>query len=310
MREAVEVDPMIHTREWGAGPPVLALHPLGLDSRAFEAIAQELARSGLRTIAMDLPGFGETPTTAERLTPSVLAQPVIAFAKQLEVPPVVMGISMGGRVALEAALQAPESFRAVVAIAPYMPWLRYRSLLQFAHLMSPSLAARIPLERIWPLLKRMADSVDEVEYLRNDPVARSGSRLVYHFSCPATRWSFISAARELALDPAHGSGGLWERLPHLSIPAAFIWGAKDRLVSAQLSEAVSAVLPSAEQRILRCVAHAFNGIHHRCLARAVEQIVTRDLAVEPLDQRRRVVIEVDCEIEAHAEPQREGSAPV
>ena len=50
----------MHTQEWGAGDPVVALHPLALESTAFAGIGIDLAREGLRTIAVDLPGFGES----------------------------------------------------------------------------------------------------------------------------------------------------------------------------------------------------------------------------------------------------------
>ena len=115
---------MLHRREWGTGQPVIAMHPLGLESSAFEGFGTVLARYGLRTIAVDLPGFGRTPMPEQPLTPAVMAEPVIELARSLEDAPIVLGISMGGRVALEAALQAPDAFRRrhrdrpVLAVAP------------------------------------------------------------------------------------------------------------------------------------------------------------------------------------------------
>jgi len=144
---------MFH-REWGEGAPVIALHPLGLDSSGFEGFGRVLSRRGLRTIAADLPGFGRTPAPELPLRPDVLAQPVIELARSLSSPPVVVGISLGGRVALEAALTAPEAFRAVIAIAPGLPWLRYRFLAQGARFLTPEAASWLPLERIWPVLRR------------------------------------------------------------------------------------------------------------------------------------------------------------
>jgi len=260
-------------REWGEGAPLIALHPLGLDSRAFESIGRVLAASGFRTIAIDLPGFGGTPSGGVALTPAYLAQSVIDVAAGLESAPVVMGISMGGRVALEVGLAAPDVVRSVIAVAPYLPWLEWRQLLSFGRFMNPDRADSIPLERFWSTLKGFADAVENVPYLKDDAVARGGVRLIYQLSCPATRWSFISAAREMAIDPAFGERGFWKRLPDIAVPAAFIWGARDRLVSAGWSERVEMYLPSAEQRVLRCVAHALNGGHHRCLADAIAALL-------------------------------------
>jgi pimeloyl-ACP methyl ester carboxylesterase len=109
--------------------------------------------------------------------------------------------------------------------------------------------------------------------VREDELAQAGARLIYFFSCPATRASFISAARELALDEAYGPEGFWTRLAELSTPASFVWGGADRLVSRRFSEPVAKTLPGATQITLPCVAHALNGPHHRCLANAVRLLL-------------------------------------
>jgi pimeloyl-ACP methyl ester carboxylesterase len=259
----------LHQRQWGKGAPVLALHPLGLDSSGFAGVGRALGRRGMRTIAVDLPGFGRTPAPEGRLRPDVLARPVIEIARSLETPPTVLGISLGGRVALEAALLAPEAFRAVVPIAPYLPWQRFRFLLQGAHALSPDLAAWLPLERIWPALRRLADALERISWLRDDELAQAGARLVYYFACPATRRSFLSVARELALDPAFGRKGFWTRLARLEVPAAFVWGERDRLVSAGYARQVRAAHPRARQYLLPCAGHFLNGPHHRCVAEAI-----------------------------------------
>lgn len=264
---------MMYRREWGAGQPVIAMHPLGLESSAFEGFGKVLARGGLRTIAVDLPGFGQTPAPHDRLSPSVMAEPVIALARSLPMPPIVLGISMGGRVALEAALTAPGAFRAVIAIAPSLPWRRFRVLVDLAHFIDPRIAEWLPLERGWGALRWLAGALETLPYLRDDEIARAGARLVYYMSCPATRRSFLAAARELAIDPAQGEQALWSRLPGIALPAVFMWGARDQLVSLRFSRAVARACPHARQVLLPCLGHWMNGPHHRCLADAVGGIV-------------------------------------
>src|SRR5262245_24455205 len=263
---------MLHRREWGVGQPVVAMHPLGLDSSAFEGFGHVLARRGMRTIAVDLPGFGRTPLPDRPLTPAVMAEPVIELARSLPMPPLVLGVSMGGRVALEAALTAPDAFRAVIAIAPSLPWLRFRAILGWASHIDPRAADWLPLERVWPALRRLAGALETLPCLRDDELAQAGARLVYYLSCPATRASFISAARELALDPPYGEHGLWTRLPQIRIPLTTVWGERDRLVSLRFAHAVERACPAAPQLLLPCVGHWINGAHHRCLAEAVAGI--------------------------------------
>ena len=264
---------MLHRREWGEGQPVIAMHPLGLESSAFEGFGTVLARRGMQTIAVDLPGFGRTPMPDRPLTPAVMAKPVIALARSLPTTPIVLGISMGGRVALEAALTAPDAFRGVIAIAPYLPWLRFRFLVESAWLIDPRLAEWMPLERAWPLLRWLARALETLPYLRDDELAQAGARLVYYMSCPATRAGFLAAAREMALDPAHGEHGLWTRLPNIALPAAFVWGARDQLVSLRFARAVARTCPDVPQLLLPCVGHWINGPHHRCLADAIAGLV-------------------------------------
>lgn len=268
-------------REWGTGPPVIAMHPLGLESSAFEGVGQALARHGLRTIAVDLPGFGRTPAPGGPLTPAALAAPIVALARSLDQRPVVLGISLGGRIALEAALTAPDAFRAVVPIAPYLPWRRFRPLLELMRFVDPRLAAALPLEWVWPVLSWLAQTVETIPALRDDAVARSGARLVYYLSCPATRAAFLSAGRELALDPATGPDGFWPRLAGLAVPAAFVWCEQDQLVSLAFARTVARTRPDVAQLLLPCAGHWLNGPHHRCLADALGGIVTGLLAGRP-----------------------------
>jgi pimeloyl-ACP methyl ester carboxylesterase len=263
----------LHRREWGAGHPVLAMAPLGLESSAFAGLGRTLARFGWRTIGIDLPGFGQTPASHARLTPAALAEPVIALARSLERPPVVLGVSLGGRVALEAATTAPEAFRSVIAIAPYLPWRRFRALADAAAIIDPAIADWIPLERAWPVLRWLARLLETTPYVREDELAQAGARLVYFLSCPATRRSMFSAGRELALDPGHGPTSLWTRLPSLTLPAAFVWAERDQMISLRFSGVVARHCPQARQLLLPCLGHWLNGVHHRCLAEAVGRLL-------------------------------------
>jgi pimeloyl-ACP methyl ester carboxylesterase len=254
------------TREWGSGAPVLALHPLALESSAFERLGPALAARGLRLIAVDLPGFGRTPAPDAPLTPARLAAPVLELAGALGARPALVGISMGGRVALEAALRAPELFRAVVPVAPYLPWRRHRWAFGLARLFSPALAEKIPVELAWPALRWITDQALRSPFLADDAVLHAGVRMVYYSACPATRRALVSATREMALDPAFGPRGLWTRLRGLRVPATFVWGEQDRLVPVAFARPVAETLPAARQVRAPCLGHALQGPHATCLA--------------------------------------------
>ena len=75
----------------------------------------------------------------------------------------------------------------------------------------------------------------------------------------------MSAAHELALDPAFGPRGLWTRLEQLQVPAAFVWGDKDRIVGTGKAPFVEEALPDAAQIHVPCAGHFDNGPHFLCM---------------------------------------------
>lgn len=309
---------MLHYQDWGAGDPVIALHPLALESSAFAGVARLLAERGLRTLAADLPGFGRTPAPGPDvpLTPARLAEPVIELARSLGERPILLGMSLGGRVALEAALLEPECFRGAVLVAPYLPWRRHRWALPLARHLDPAWAARLPLERVWPVLKAAASALEARPRFEHDWLARAAVRVIYYSSCQATRASFLSAAREMALEPAFGADGLWTRLPGLAVPAAFLWAGRDGLIPADHAAHVARALPRAGRLEVACSGHFVNGAHYRCLehamALAVDQVVEE--ATRGRGRRRRArrasgPTLSPCLADTPAEPEPAESAP-
>ncbi len=279
----------LFTQEWGTGRPVIMLHPLALESTAFGGVARLLTGRDVHTIAVDLPGFGRTPGPDAPLTPACMAEPVIELARSLATPPVVLGMSMGGRVALEAALREPAAFRGMVLVAPFLPWRSMIWMLSLAQWMSPKAAERIPLEWFWPRLQRISTTLEARPAFEHNWLARASMRVAYYLSCPATRAHLVSAAREMALDPAFGPGGTWTRLARLAIPGAFVWGERDALIPASHAAAVAALLPRAHHVKVACSAHFMNGRHQRCLETAMASAVlhTLDAAAPPAAARRR-----------------------
>lgn len=270
---------------------MLALHGLGLESSMFTGLARGVVDLGLRMLAVDLPGFGQTPAPANTpLSPSVLAKPVIDLARRFKSPPLVMGMSLGARVALEAALREPDLFRGVVMMAPPLPKRTHRRNLAFARLLSPEIAKRIPMEKAWPWLKKQADRLEEElkDSAEHDWFGRASKRAIYHMSCPATRWAFVSAARELALDPAFGPEGVWTRLRQLSMPSAFIWADKDRMINLEAIPHVEDALPEAFQVHVPCAGHHDNGPHFRCLIQGgIDGVQLVESAARNRNRRRR-----------------------
>jgi pimeloyl-ACP methyl ester carboxylesterase len=272
---------LLHYEEWGQGDPVIALHPLALESAAFAGVAEALAEHGLRTLAVDLPGFGKTPNPDdEPLTPARMAEPVLELARSLERPPLLIGLSMGGRVALEAALMEPELLRGIVLVAPFLPWRRWRIGMECMRRVDPRWAESLRLEKAWPLMKRAANVIESRPDLEHDWLARAAVRFIYYSSCPATRVAFLSAVREMALDPPFGPDGLWTRMRQLDLPTTFLWAGRDALIPRRHHGDVAAALPHAPQIEVGCAGHFVSGAHFRCMRHGIALAVVRTLELE------------------------------
>lgn len=91
-----------HVRR-GSGSPLLLVHGLGAGWRSWTPILDELARHR-EVIAVDLPGFGETPPLSGDVSIATLADSVADFIREQGLDGVsTVGQSMGGRIVLELA---------------------------------------------------------------------------------------------------------------------------------------------------------------------------------------------------------------
>jgi len=91
-----------HVRR-GSGSPLLLVHGLGAGWRSWTPILDELARHR-EVIAIDLPGFGETPPLSGDVSIATLADSVADFIREQGLEGVsTVGQSMGGRIVLELA---------------------------------------------------------------------------------------------------------------------------------------------------------------------------------------------------------------
>jgi pimeloyl-ACP methyl ester carboxylesterase len=100
---------------FGTGPPtVLALHGWSRTRRDFSAVLAPPGADPLDAIALDLPGFGATPSPPDAWGSTEYAALVACVLEEMATPVVVLGHSFGGRVAVELAAQRPDDVAALV----------------------------------------------------------------------------------------------------------------------------------------------------------------------------------------------------
>jgi pimeloyl-ACP methyl ester carboxylesterase len=93
----------MHAIRRGTGRPVLLVHGLGATSRSWDPILPGLARHR-EVVAVDLPGFGESPPLPGEVSIATLADALQAFLEEDGLQAVdTVGSSMGARLVLELA---------------------------------------------------------------------------------------------------------------------------------------------------------------------------------------------------------------
>lgn len=155
------IAPLPHDRA-GSGPPLLLLHGALVDRAFWRARLPALAVDR-EVIACDLPGHGAAPPLAGPTSVAAMAAEVLATLDALALPAVaVLGHSLGGMVAQELALTAPERVAALVLAdtwcrprgylfepvpfrTVYLHWaLRTFPVASMVELMASGLAVRTP----------------------------------------------------------------------------------------------------------------------------------------------------------------------
>jgi len=265
----------VSTLTTGAGPDVLLLHGLGGTKASLYETAVALARDH-RVHAIDLPGFGSSskPLTAPydaRWYSSVVLDVMDGLGIERAH---LVGNSMGGRIAIEAGLRAPERVTGLGLLCPSVAFVR-RDFHPIVRLARPELGlvphrfSRGTVERQFWALFSDRDLVDPAV---GELVVDEFQRI---YGSAGARYAFLASARNIYLEAPYGRGGFYRRLAGLRPPALFVWTRGDRLVPAAFERHVRRALPSAEQIVLDSCGHVpqverpeqTNGLLRRFFAR-------------------------------------------
>jgi len=241
--------------EAGSGRPVVLLHGLGATNASMLPTFVDLAPDHW-VIAPDLPGFGDSGKPVRAYDPAFYARWLEAFLDAVGIDrAVLVGNSMGGRIAIEVGLQCPSRVAALVLFAPSLAFKRFREATPLVRLLAAELGA-MPLVMPRPLvLTALRMMFARPERLRDTWYDAAADEFLRVFATPRGRMAFLSAARQIYLEEAHGEAGFWDRLGALTPPALFLWGDADQLVPWRFSRHVEALLPDARSVVLEDCGH-------------------------------------------------------
>ncbi len=241
--EFIEVGSLrVHHSHGGRGSPVVFIHGLGSSGYMEWRYNLEATAARHRVFAPDLPGYGRTEKPRARYTIQYFARFIERYMEDRGLrSAAVVGASLGGRIALELALEHPRLVRKLVLVNTLglgrpkvrMAQMTYglvtlprigEAAMRFArdalHWAPPNMIRRVAARYAGAssdLVKAMDDG-----YLDNlrELYATDG----FHNAYLTTIRSLINPGALLA-----GNHDVTERLNELKVPVQLIWGADDPL---------------------------------------------------------------------------------
>jgi pimeloyl-ACP methyl ester carboxylesterase len=217
----------------GEGPPrAVLLHGWRRSHEDFDELAKSLSASGVAALAVDLPGFGATPAPTEARGARGYATGLAPLLESIAAesgPPVLVGHSFGGRVAVCAAAQRPETVAGLVLCG--VPLVRS---------VMPSSRTSRRYRAI-----RLAARAGVLSDARLEAARRRYGSADYRAASGVVRDVLVATVAE----------SYEAELEALRCPVALVWGAEDTTAPVRVAEAATALVPQATLEVLGGVGH-------------------------------------------------------
>jgi 3-oxoadipate enol-lactonase len=254
----------LHVLTQGQGEPVLWLQGLNAPASAWAVQLAHFAAS-FQSIAPDSRGVGKSDAPPPPYTVKQLAADALQVLDVLSVQRAhVVGLSLGGAVAQELALAAPERVRSLALLSTFaLQPPRSRALLQsWRNLYALAFTDR----RAWELQAYAWLFTDR--FWRGESNVRAA--LKFAESQPPQSIDGFQGQCDAAL-----SHDTRDRLPRLKVPTLVLHGALDQLSPVSNAHELSQLIPDAELQILPDVGHAVNIEAQRAVNNALRSLWRR-----------------------------------
>ena len=224
-----------------SGKAVVLLHGLGADGSSWGLQIPALFELGFRVLAPDAPGFGQSTFIGD---PPGISQTADLYAEWFAClnlrKPHLVGISMGGVIALQLALDRPQLVDRLVLVNTFarfqirpQTWLYYLKRFLLVSYAGPKAQAQSVAKRIFP-------DPEDIDY-RNELV-----RQILQADPRAYRNAMVSMSRFNVL----------HRLPSINLPTLVVTGGRDTTVPERMQASMAKRIPAARQVVITTAGHA------------------------------------------------------
>ncbi len=231
----------------GTGRPVVLIHGMAASYHNWDDLAPLLVESGYAVYALDLLGHGDSPKPASRTyRMEWMFGHFAAWMDSLELtePPILIGHSLGGYLALEYAHRFPERADSLVLVNPLYSLSQLPPLLRRTY-RRPHLSGFI-IGKTPPWMFRLIVDMSSVAMgngtsaLHSLPErVRAQTALDYGRTAPG------------AYNIINGSLDLTGHLASISHPTLVIWGDRDQTLAPSSFPKLVNQMPRATGRVLR-----------------------------------------------------------
>jgi 3-oxoadipate enol-lactonase len=225
----------------GRGTPVLLINGLSSPSATWFRLTPLLADHHT-VLTFDNPGTGQTTTSNPNFTMTTMSAAAAAVIRTADLGPAhVLGLSMGGLVAQDLALEHPDAVASLTLASTHAggPHMTQNQ----ATLDAVTRAAQLPPQERTQLLATMAFA----ESTPQDRIAEDLSVRAAHPTAPQGYAAQLAAT------------STWERLADLdriACPTLILHGAADRMVSPENARTLLNHIPGARLVLLQACGHS------------------------------------------------------
>ena len=278
----VELGLPVHYVDYGgSGPAMVLIHGLGGAHVNWMSVGERLARHA-RVVAIDLPGFGRTPTEGDSASVHANRALLTRFVERvMGGPAILVGNSMGGLISLMTAAESPSAVSGLVLVNPALPaapggFFDVGVAAIFAGYCLPGIGELLMTGRKALLgsegsVRQMLDFCC-VDASRVDPevVAATIALSQERTKTAGGNAAFLSAARSIVMSVLR-RGEFRRMVERIAVPALIVHGTHDRLVPLAAARALASHRPDWMLEVFEDTGHVPQLEHPERFVTAVER---------------------------------------